>query len=345
MNNKNQKKMRAAKLLMIFLFLGGILTSCSKDKDSEESVVSQSEFERTYFGINEGSFNGRSLPSANSETLEILGIQGNSTVLAGGSNIIHLSSSEDATEVIVGVKDRVGYFTVPMTADRGGANRGVMSMTDLRMVIGQQMTESFTIAFSVGDGQGNFSQYEYLVVNLLDAGTGILQVNLVWDQLNDVDLHLIEPDGTKIYYGNPVSVTGGQLDVDSNPACYIDGINNENIYYEDNPEVTIPYGEYEVLVDLYANCDIVPNTNYSIVVHYGGVQIAATEGTNPFDGVLTPEDASGNSNPISVMKFTIDGAPAPRSSGNSASSLTTPKAYKFTFDKNRKAFENFSPKK
>jgi len=345
MSNKNQNLIRTSKFLFIFLFIGGILASCSKDKDNEESNISQAEFEKNYFGINEGNFNGRSLPPANSESLEILGIAGNSTVLAGGSNIIHLSSSEEATEVVVGVKDMAGYFTVPMTVDRGGAHRGTLSMTDLRMVIGQQMTETFTIAFSVGDGQGNYSQYEYLVVNRMDAGTGILQVNLVWDQLNDVDLHLIEPDGTKIYYGNSVSENGGQLDVDSNPACYIDGINNENIFYEDNPEVTIPFGEYEVLVDLYANCDIVPNTNYSVVVHYGGVQIAATQGVNPFDGVLTPADESGNSNPISVMKFTIDSAPAPRNSGNSDNALSAPKAYKFTFDKSRKAFEHFSPKK
>src|SRR5690554_8203953 len=114
MSNKNQNLIRTSKFLFIFLFIGGILASCSKDKDNEESNISQAEFEKNYFGINEGNFNGRSLPPANSESLEILGIAGNSTVLAGGSNIIHLSSSEEATEVVVGVKDMAGYFAVPM---------------------------------------------------------------------------------------------------------------------------------------------------------------------------------------------------------------------------------------
>lgn len=344
MKNNNGSFFRVGKFIVLFLFLGGLIASCSKDKDEDENLVNKADFEQNYFGISNGDFQGRSLPGSNSESLEILGITGNGTILAGGSNIIHLSASDNATEVIVGVKDQKGFFTVPMVADRNGANRGTMSMTDLRLQIGQLVADNFTITFSVGDGRGNFSSYQDLVVNLMDAGTGLLQVNLVWDQLNDVDLHLFEPDGTEIYYGNTESSSGGQLDVDSNPACFIDGINNENIYYEDDPSVTIPYGEYEVKVDLYANCDIVPNTNYTIVVHYGGVQIAASEGVNPTDGVLTPADESGNTNLISVMKFVIDG-PAPKASNGNQNELSLPKLYKFSFDKNNKVFQNFSPKK
>ena len=49
----------------------------------------------------------------------------------------------------------------------------------------------------------------------------------------DVDLHLIEPNGGHIYYGNRRSSNGGFLDIDSNPDCSIDGVNNENIYYQE----------------------------------------------------------------------------------------------------------------
>ncbi|QAA81722.1 hypothetical protein EI546_08285 [Aequorivita sp. H23M31] len=331
--------------MLILLFVGGLVASCSKDKDEEDETVNRADFEKAYFGIANGDFQGKSLPGSNSESLEILGITGNPTILAGGSNIIHLSASDGATEAIVGVKDQKGYYTVPITADRNGANRGIMSLMDIRLIIGQQVADNFTIRFAVSDGQGNFSEYQDLVVNLLEAGTGLLQVNLVWDQLNDVDLHLIEPDSTEIYFGNTVSTSGGQLDVDSNPACEIDGINNENIYYEDDPSVTIPYGEYQVLVDLYANCDIAPNTNYTIVVHYGGELIATTEGVNPSEGVLTPADESGNTNLIPVMKFEINGPPSPRASTNNPNTLNLPKLYKFSFDKNNKVFKNFSPKK
>lgn len=342
MKNNDKILMRLGRTLMVLLFLGGIFASCSKDKDNDENLVNRADFTQNYFDITDGEFQGRSMPESNSQSLEILNVSGNPTVLAGGSNIIHLTAGDNASQVIVGVKDQGGYFTVPMTAGRDGANRGTMAMSDLRLLMGQSITGSFTIAFAVSDGQGNFSEYEYLIVNLMNAGTGLLQVNLVWDQLNDVDLHLIEPDGTEIYYGNPQSSTGGQLDVDSNPACYIDGINNENIYYEDDPAVTIPYGEYEVLVDLYANCSIGPNTNYTVVVHYGGVQIATSQGVNPHDGVLTPADESGNTNLISVMKFNIQAPPANRGTGNQ-NAISLPKAYKFEVDSKNKVFQNFNP--
>ena len=338
MKNNSQNLFRMGRFVMILLFLGGAIVSCSKDKNDD--TLSRAEFSKHYFDIANGDFNGNRLPGSNSQSLEVTGITGNSTVLAGGSNLIHLSGSDNATKVIVGVKDQKGYFTVPMTAGRGGENRGTMSMTDLQLLIGQLATGTFTIAFAVSDGQGNYSEYQYLVVNLMAAGTGKLQVSLLWDQLNDVDLHLIEPNGEEIYFGNKTSSHGGKLDVDSNAACNIDGINNENIYYEDSADVTIPYGEYEVLVDLWSNCNIVPNTGYSVVVTYGGSRIATTQGSNPHTGVLTP----ATTDMVSVMKFNIQAPPANRNSG-SQNEITLPNLYQFSFDKNNKVFADFSPKK
>ncbi len=339
MKNNNRKLAQIGKFIVILLFLGGTVASCSKDKDNDENLVNRTEFAKSFFDITNGDFTGRPMPSSNSQSLNITDISGNSTVLAGGSNFIQLMGSENASRVVVGVQNEAGYFTVPMTSNGQGE-----SMVDLRLLIGQSLSDTFTLSFAVSDGQGNFSEYQYLTVNLMDAGTGVLQVSLSWDQLNDVDLHVIEPDGTEIYYGNRLSVSGGQLDVDSNPACNIDNINNENIYYEDSPDVTIPFGEYEVLVDLWSNCDLPSDTNYTIVVYYGGNLIATTQGVNPFAGVLTPADESGNTNLISVMKFNIDGAPAPRTSGNQ-NQMSLPSVYKFSFDENNKVFKNFSPKK
>lgn len=342
MKNNNRNLFRMGKFMLLFLFLGSIIVSCSKDdkENDEQNLANRTEFSKNYFDISSAEFNGRTLPSSNNQSLEVLSLNGNSTILAGGSNLIHITGSENATQVVVGVKDQKGFFTIPMTADRNGANRGTMSMTDLRLLIGQSATGTFTIAFAVSDGNNNFSEYQYLVVNLMQAGTGLLQVSLSWDQLNDVDLHLIDPNGEEIYYGNPTSATGGQLDVDSNAACSIDEINNENIFYEDSADVTIPYGEYEVLVDLWSNCNIVPDTNYTIVVYYGGNLIATTQGVNPHAGILTPT----TSDMISVMKFNIQTPPANRGVGNE-NQIALPNLYKFSFDKNNKVFENFNAKK
>lgn len=345
MKTKSKKFMTMGKMIILFLFVGGVLASCSKDK--EEDVVNRDDFGRSYFNIQNHDFNGRSLPNSNSSSLEIFNISGNSTVLAGGSNQIHVSAGDNATEVIVGVKGREGFFTVPLVQNRNGEARGAMAgvmEANMQLLIGLQASENFDIAFAVGDGQGNFSSYQYLPVNIMDAGIGLLKVSLSWDQENDVDLHVIEPNGEHIYYGNRMSSNGGQLDLDSNAGCGIDNINNENIYYEDDPNVIIQHGEYEVLVDLWSSCSVSANTNYTIIVYYGSEVIATTEGTNPSSGVLLPEDESHNSNLRSVMKFNINGAPADRNMNNH-DLMSSPKVFKFNYDKNNKVFKNFSPEK
>jgi hypothetical protein len=78
-----------------------------------------------------------------------------------------------------------------------------------------------------------------------DVGTGDVQINLSWTSEADLDLHVIEPDGTEIYFGNrgPTS-TGGQLDVDSNVGCSDDG-SVENVFW---PPGEAPSGDYTVQV-------------------------------------------------------------------------------------------------
>jgi len=42
-----------------------------------------------------------------------------------------------------------------------------------------------------------------------------VQITLSWTGAADLDLWVIEPSGTRIYYGDPASPSGGQLDVDN----------------------------------------------------------------------------------------------------------------------------------
>lgn len=348
MKRKNQTLLKLGKYAVAVLFVGATLASCSKDKSNDNNDgISRQDFSRNYFDVNGGDFSGKALPGSNSSTLEITNVSGNSTVLAGGTNTIKVTGNEGAREVIVGVKNQDGYFTIPMTSQGSPRGGNAMMEADVRMIVSQQLQESFTLAIGVGDGQGNFGPFQFMEVNLLQAGTGKLQVSVQWDQENDVDLHLTEPNGTRIYYGSSRSSNGGELDVDSNAACYLDHINNENITYaypDDNPNVIVENGEYLVEVDLWSNCDVSSNTSYTVIAHYNGVLINPTEGVNPHYGTLTPEDESHNSNRKTVMKFAIDGT-SPKGLPANEYQLDTPKAVKFSFDKNNKVFENFSRKK
>ena len=91
-----------------------------------------------------------------------------------------------------------------------------------------------------------------------------VQVTVSWDAMSDVDLHVVEPSGEEIYWGNKNSLTGGVLDVDSNPACLFDNRQIENIGW-----MRAPAGTYTVRVDYWADCGV-SRTNYLVTVRNNG---------------------------------------------------------------------------
>jgi hypothetical protein len=110
----------------------------------------------------------------------------------------------------------------------------------------------------------------------IPTGTGSITVTLTWDKDNsDVDLWLIEPDGTKIYYADDLSSTGGYLDYDNT-----DGFGPENIFYDGDSSPLS--GKYEVKVHYYGDHGAGP-VNYNVVVQNGS-------NVNTYRGTLSTDD-------------------------------------------------------
>lgn len=90
----------------------------------------------------------------------------------------------------------------------------------------------------------------------LVVGDGTLRFTLLWDNDNDQDLHVIEPDETRIWYGSPgPSATGGRLDRDDNVGvCGTDTVPGgvENTYWP--ADRAAPFGTYTVEVQQYSDC-------------------------------------------------------------------------------------------
>jgi len=76
--------------------------------------------------------------------------------------------------------------------------------------------------------------------------SGEVQISLVWDDFNDLDLHLFCPSGERIYFNNKKSACGGELDVDMNVRPTNDNA-VENIVWPENA----PLGQYKVGVHFY----------------------------------------------------------------------------------------------
>lgn len=76
----------------------------------------------------------------------------------------------------------------------------------------------------------------------VEPGTGDIAFRLLWQGVSDLDLYVLGPEGTCVFYANPQSQTGATLDIDCNGAS--DRVCEhpvENVYWAAN---TAPAGTY-----------------------------------------------------------------------------------------------------
>lgn len=103
----------------------------------------------------------------------------------------------------------------------------------------------------------------------LKYGYGDVQITLTWDNIADLDLHVIDPNGEEIYWNHKYSNSKGVLDVDD-----INGYGPENIYW---PKYEAPSGDYYVYVRMFpwdedsyqyvtGNSHYPGSSNYSVLV-------------------------------------------------------------------------------
>ena len=284
-----------------------LIVGCKKDEDVDATIAK-------YFSVENATLVKQNLPEPTSN--EEIVVEMNNSVIPGGSSYVTLQSEKAAKKVFVGMKGQSGYYEfVPA---RGECAFLVLVNQDIDL--GEDAT-SFTIQVAIEDENGAISKIWESAVNLIVVGTGSLQVSLSFDNAKDVDLHLIEPeylnpDGDPvqfyerhIYFGNEISYySGGELDLDSNPSCSIDNVNNENITYSDTTGF-VPAGTYKVYVDLYENCDPSIPTNYVVTVFYGGARIASKAGVFEVDAPSTynPIDPEYVDENEPFLTFTING--------------------------------------
>ena len=225
-------------------------------------------------GGREGEWRTASFPTSGSGGPSI-SVAGNAAIVPGGTTEVVVSAGEPLTGVLL--TDDVsaaGYYEVPVAA---GAER-----VRVRLQFSQDLPAEVPMLNLVGRGSSNLigppAPHRFDVV---DVGTGELQVNLSWNSAADLDLHVVEPSGEEIYFGDRTSNSGGELDLDSNAACRRDNVRNENVTWEESA----PVGEYTVRVNHWSNCGV-GSTDYTVRVNYGGE-------SSVFSGTFTGSGSRG----------------------------------------------------
>lgn len=137
---------------------------------------------------------------------------------------------------------------------------------------------------------------------VIDAGGQYDEVDvrftLVWDNRNDLDLHVIAPSGERIFFGHKRSACGGELDVDRN-------VRGETTTPVENvrwPKGTAPTGDYRVIVQNYAfHEEVRERTPFRVEIEIDG-ELHYHEGFAP--------KATRAESDREIGTFTFDPAPA-----------------------------------
>lgn len=198
-------------------------------------------------------------------------------VTNGGTASLAVSAATAFSELTLAVTGLAGFYQFTLPAP--------VTSTTLQLTIDQDImtpTVTFSVVASDGVDFGPAATQDFTIVFV---GTGDVQVSLTFDQQDDVDLSVTDPNGDTVFFGNRSVASGGMLDLDANPVCGSPRGNAENITW---PEGTAPDGNYDVFVDLFANCFPSP-VNYTVTITVVGSDPQLLTGTLvPADALLGP---------------------------------------------------------
>ena len=101
------------------------------------------------------------------------------------------------------------------------------------------------------------------------AQSSDVQISLMWNNYNDLDLHVVCPSGERLHGGNKMSACGGELDVDANVRAETRKP-VENVFWE---EGQAPAGRYQVYVHYYKKHKKRRSkdpTKFQVIINQGG---------------------------------------------------------------------------
>lgn len=189
------------------------------------------------------------------------------TVMAGGPPSISavVPSPVNGGESITITGTAFGDVQGSSTVTIGGMTANVFSWsnTSIGAVVPEDLSGMVTVVVTVDGAASN-------AFPLTVLGSGDVQITLRWSNTNDLDLHVIDPNGDEISYVTRQSPSGGMLDVDANASCSsATSSPRENIFW---PLGSAPAGSYTVRVVFFKSCsDPATSSTFTVETRIDGV--------------------------------------------------------------------------
>ena len=198
-------------------------------------------------------------PSDDAEAPVLLAVDGPESFLNGTTldYLLDWETTDDIKGVVVTIEGSESWWLLPLSAAKPGVGDLALhfpaDIFDRIEAQGRDGAVTVTVRVAMLDAGDRLSNFISQTLQGVLVGTGDVQVGIVWNTPTDVDLHVTEPGGETLYFGNKNSATGGQLDLDSNAGCSIDGVNAENIFW---PAGQSPVGDYTARVHMWSDCGV-----------------------------------------------------------------------------------------
>lgn len=110
---------------------------------------------------------------------------------------------------------------------------------------------------------------------------GELRTSLSWYNYDDLDIHVMEPGGREIFYGNKVSPSGGKLDVDMNAGGRNSRTPVENIIWPSKEKMK--EGTYRLLVHNFSKRETI-DQGFEVQIECNGETFDFSFQASPKDG-------------------------------------------------------------
>jgi hypothetical protein len=155
-----------------------------------------------------------------------------------------------------------------------------------------------TLVVRAVDANGQFGPQSTLplMVQSATAPDARLVVTLTWAGTADLDLHVVEPDGSELWSDSPATPSGGMLDIDSNSQCVVDGADREQATWK-MPSA----GHYIVRVDTFSLCGR-PSSGWQVSATLDGNLLGSADGVSVDTDTLGPHQRGSG---LTALEFDV----------------------------------------